>query len=132
MKRYHYCSCTVLFITIHYYYTVIVVLLNEFQANFHLDIPVIFKTSNNKPWKGDTLVSKQVIQIKPGEPVLSWSDKCILYLLKCFCSTFYFSFALYGWVCSSLDTYCCYQQPSQFQLWLHESLDPVGPSQRIV
>ena len=69
MKIYYYCSYTVLFITIHYY-TVIAVQLNEFQANFHLDIAVIFKTGNNKPWKGDTLVSKQVIQfVKPGRPV---------------------------------------------------------------
>ena len=45
MKRYYCCRYTVLFITI-YYYTDIAVLLNEFWANFHLDIAVIFKTGN--------------------------------------------------------------------------------------
>ena len=70
MKRYCYSNYTILFITIHYYYTVIVVLLNEFQANLHTEVAVIFKAGNNKPWKGDTLVGRQVIQVvKPGGPV---------------------------------------------------------------
>ena len=70
MKRYCYSNYTISFITIHHYYTVIVVLLNEFQANLHIQVAAIFKASNNKPWKGDTLVGRQVIQVvKPGEPV---------------------------------------------------------------
>ena len=70
MKRYCYSNYTILFITIHHYYTVIVVLLNEFQANLHIQVAAIFKAGNNKPWKGDTLVGRQVIQVvKPGEPV---------------------------------------------------------------
>ena len=51
MKRYCYCDCTILFIT-----TIIVVLLNDFSANFHLSVAIIFKTGINKPWKCDTLV----------------------------------------------------------------------------
>ena len=114
MKRYYYCRYTVLFITIHYN-TDIVVLLNAFWANFHIGIAVIFKTGNNKPWKGDTLVSKQVIQVvKPGGTVSSWSDKFILYLLKSVFVVLFISLLHYGSVYSSLDTYCCYQQPLQF------------------
>ena len=51
MKRYCYCSYTIQFIT-----TIIVDLLNEFLANFHLSVAIIFKTCINKPWKGDTPV----------------------------------------------------------------------------
>ena len=59
MKRYYYCN-----------YTAFVILLNEGQANFHLDVAVIFKTDNNKSWTGEYFVGRQVIQyVKPGGPV---------------------------------------------------------------
>ena len=70
MKRYCCSNYAFLFITPHYYYTVIVDLLNEFQANLHLEVAVIFKAGNNKPWKDDTLIGRHVIQVvKPGGPV---------------------------------------------------------------
>ena len=70
MKRYCYSNYIILFITIHYYYTVIADLLNEIQANLHTEVALIFKAGKNKPWKGDTLVGRQVIQVvKPGGPV---------------------------------------------------------------
>ena len=70
MKRYYYCNYTALFIAIHYYYTVIAVPLNEFQGKLHLEVAVIFNAGNNKPWKGDSLVSRQVVQVvKPERPV---------------------------------------------------------------
>ena len=73
MKIHCYCNYTVLLITIHYYYAVIVVLLNEFKL--HLEVAVIIKAGTNKPWEGVTLVGRQVTH-------LSWSDKSILCLLK--------------------------------------------------
>ena len=106
MKSYCCSNYATLFITIHYYYTVTVVLLNEFKANFHLEVAVIFKTGNNKPWKGDSLVGRQVIQVvKPGRPVWSWSDESILYLLKSVFVVFFILVLHYERVCSSLDIY---------------------------
>ena len=46
-------------------------MLNEFEANLHLEVTVIFKAGNNKPWKDDTLVGRQVIRVvKPWETSL--------------------------------------------------------------
>ena len=67
---------------------------------------MIFKAGNNKPWKGDILVGRLVIQIvTPGGPVRSWSYKSILYLLISVFVIFFILVLHYGRVCSSLDTY---------------------------
>ena len=73
MKIHCYCNYTVLFITIHYYYAVIIVMLNEFEAKLHLEVTVIFKAGNNKLWKGDTLVGRQVIPV-----VKHWETSLIM------------------------------------------------------
>ena len=60
---------------------------------------MIFKTGKNKPWKGDILVGKQVIQVvKSGGSVDSWSDKSIFYLLKSVFVLFFISVLHYGLV----------------------------------
>lgn len=60
---------------------------------------MIFKTGNNKPWKGDILVGKQVIQVvKSGGSVYSWSDKSIFYLPKSAFVLFFISVLHYGLV----------------------------------
>ena len=63
---------------------------------------MIFKTGNNKPWKGDILVGIQVIEVvKPGRSVCS--DQSIFYLLKSVFVVYFISVLHYGWVYWRLD-----------------------------